>query len=409
MWCVSQTEEILILVLCGAGVNSFRINSTKSVADVCPMDDLDLDLRLRNDKYTQQCASRELERMQYLVRVCRLIVHLIVEACAYWVNIIMTLMRFIIETTDEGIRSVTIELMFWFDKLWLLITSMLTKIADLMFHVVFDNGAGEKMLQMAEEVCEAANRIWDWIQGVKKLLGEGLANMFRGASSAVHSICIPTLACIPRVKVFDDIADTLSAWASKREAYLNCKFDDPFKNENPSGANPVATRCSAEYIPSVDDSNALSCSRSDTCRRSEIYFGGDGTGTRTMPIVCSQCNHQTDITVSTYGCDILTKQCTCNRIPRLRTSCTTNSECWLPDAMCNKVSDFSTGSSSGGMECSRCGTPEPVCLITDGRNDIGTCSCLMQVLHACSPCCTGVFTRYILTTMFHLHNPLVMY
>lgn len=121
-------------------VNSFRLNSSRRVPDVCPMDDLDLELRLRNDEYTQQCASRELERMQYLVRVCRLIVHLIVEGCAYWVNIIMCLMRFIVETTQEGIRSVTVELMFWFNKLWMLITDMLEQIANLMFKVVFENG-----------------------------------------------------------------------------------------------------------------------------------------------------------------------------------------------------------------------------------------------------------------------------
>ena len=95
--------------------------------------------------------------------------------------------------------------------------------------------------------------------------------------------------------------------------------------------------------------------------------------------------------VNSFGCDIYTKQCTCNRPKLERSYCTSNAECWLEGdaaASCELVGDFTTGSSYGTMPCNSCPTTEPICLVSGKDNTKGVCSCMQAATPTQS--CTSV-------------------
>lgn len=176
---------------------------------------------------------------------------------------------------------------------------------------------------------------------------------------------------------------------------IPCQFPGSEKIGIPTGALPVASRCWADYSPDVDETDMFSCSRSDTCRVSDLQsgvtsmeFGGLADSNR--EILCNSCPLQQGGYVNPFGCDTLTKQCTCNRPKRERTPCTSNDQCSLGDATCTLVNDFSTGGGYGSIECASC-PREKTCHITDMNTGVGKCTCMqMQTpVLACSPSSVG--------------------
>lgn len=104
---------------------------------------------------------------------------------------------------------------------------------------------------------------------------------------------------------------------------IPCDFPSSETFDTEFGALPVASRCWADYSPNIDETDAFSCSASDTCRVSKMDFGNslDSMGFLVEDgnqIVCDSCPLQPGNLVNQYGCDVYTKQCTCNRceIPR---------------------------------------------------------------------------------------------
>ena len=57
------------------------------------------------------------------------------------------------------------------------------------------------------------------------------------------------------------------------DTQLNCMvMEEPPPNVE-LGALPVASRCWADYSPEIDSSDSFSCTRSDTCRVSNLEYG----------------------------------------------------------------------------------------------------------------------------------------
>ncbi len=68
----------------------------------------------------------------------------------------------------------------------------------------------------------------------------------------------------------------------------------------------------------MDTSNAFSCTRSDTCRVSDMDYGTSINEFGSLvedgnQVVCDSCPLQPGGLVNQFGCDTYTKQCTCNR------------------------------------------------------------------------------------------------
>eukprot|EP00961_Rhodomonas_salina_P289364 3910247-Rhodomonas_salina.1 len=84
-----------------------------------------------------------------------------------------------------------------------------------------------------------------------------------------------------------------------------------------------------------------------------------------------------------YGCNLVTKFCTCKTQARSVTFCTQNEQCSL-DATCLMVDDPFASASWGVDICENCRS-EAVCTF-DGSQRLGQCACPYRrpPLHRCS-------------------------
>lgn len=131
---------------------------------------------------------------------------------------------------------------------------------------------------------------------------------------------------------------------------------------------PVATRCWAGFQPDAGDSQALSCSRADTCDTEDL----------SSRVLCDTCpvNPDTDEFLS-FACSAATKKCTCGVQRFERTQCKAHSDCYsfMQGASCMMISSiFSTAFST--VPCSQCATQQ-VCVVT-AQDQPGYCACPIQ-------------------------------
>ena len=144
--------------------------------------------------------------------------------------------------------------------------------------------------------------------------------------------------------------------------YTDCDFQFLSEGEHHNGALPVPTRCWSSYLTYYGDTDSLSCSRADTCRRSL---------TDNTRIVCAQCPAAMD-GYDDYKCEPMTKLCTCNVQRYVRTECSMNDDCNQAGASCNYLlSDLSL--STGVTSCDACQT-QRVCYL-DVLTDQRFCAC----------------------------------
>ena len=82
----------------------------------------------------------------------------------------------------------------------------------------------------------------------------------------------------------------------------------------PTGALPMPTRCWSTYLTFFGDNQQLQCTAADTCR-AQGAFGLSAS----EYIVCGRCPKLNSNNLRDYGCDALTKICSC-AVPILHTS-----------------------------------------------------------------------------------------
>ena len=171
---------------------------------------------------------------------------------------------------------------------------------------------------------------------------------------------------------------TVKSITSNMETGFDCNMENPFSCTNlfPADANlptslPMPTRCWVGFQPTLGDQNNLGCSGADTC------IDSDGV----TLIACAACQGSSG--VSAFGCDSITKLCSCNLAPTQSDSCTSNDQCQLSSMGC-QFTDPYLQPTFGSIPCSSCSN-QPVCLIKGGS--LGTCSCLIQQVtpDTCSP------------------------
>lgn len=225
-------------------------------------------------------------------------------------------------------------------------------------------------------MCEAINLVWATMQAGLVVFQDFVVSMLDGIASA--------FAMIPgasRPKGIDSAITDVQKWAISQSP-LQCTLYLPEPEPITDFNLPAPTRCWSQYVRGLDDSDFLSCSRSDTCRRGSYEFGTTGGDlgfanlSSTDLTLCDQCP-PVQGAMARFGCQTLVKQCTCGVPIVTRTSCLTHSECWLPETSCSLTPDYSTGRSDGGIECSLCPS-QPMCLITDGSTGVGRCVCPTQ-------------------------------
>jgi hypothetical protein len=241
---------------------------------VCPKDDLEEELASRNNELTKYCAATQLERLQDALRIARRVVHMIVEFQYILVNLIFAFARLLI-AAEDFLEATLAEIEFWFLRMVMLIWESLKEIGNLIFRVIFDSGGfGSFLKWIVEAICRTVNVILTifnytgcWV------LKEIWAPVFRHVISIfgkIITLFVPSAS--PVVDALNKINNEMRKMTCNY-TLGNCSFPVPNRPNLPDGANPVATRCWANYVPGIDESDAFSCSRSDTCMVSTLQAG----------------------------------------------------------------------------------------------------------------------------------------
>lgn len=160
-------------------------------------------------------------------------------------------------------------------------------------------------------------------------------------------------------------------------------------NENGDmAALPVATRCWSTYVPYFGDTQQLSCTQADTCRRSL---------TDPTPIACVSCPEQSSDNFESFGCDELTKLCTCG-VSKLQTQmCMSNADCQTQDVLDNgpacQLLNVDNELSGALLPCVQCLTQQ-VCYVNRG-DSAGVCACthMENYFQTCAKSDTGLSMR----------------
>jgi hypothetical protein len=348
---------------------------------VCPMDDQELEMRARNAEYTSQCASVQLQVLKIILNYMREILHILVQAAFIVINLGINLLRLCL-MVGQNVTPIMNDIQFWFLKLINLLDELLKTVGDMFYQIIFDTGGlGSVMKDIIKALCMWVNMIYNlwetvycvFIHNIAQPILRGLADVLNKIKSFLTTLGIDGI----RTKL-NSAADYLQNTNCTKTMF--CDFPEQAPPGVPDGTLPVPTRCWANYIAEIDETNALSCSRSDTCRSAMLASGQSqeswSVGDNDYA-VCDSCPRNNG--VNQFGCNTYTQQCTCSQPVLARTYCTTNSQCYQQGdegSICALVNDFSTGSSHGAMECAQC-EATPTCHILQG-NGVGVCSCMQQ-------------------------------
>jgi hypothetical protein len=330
-------------------------NDTIDEDRVCPLDDFEWELKVRNEAMKTSCASVQLSSLKQALRMVRIIVDKIVEVLYIEMQIIFCLFRLIIPgSSTDDINQIVQEVKFWFDKLVDHIEAAIKELANILYEMVFNTGDfGQALKEVIMALCKIVEIIvlgWNHFAcHVLKIFLAPLLDVILQIMKAIVSLIGQGWEVIDGLQNIVRMIYDLNC-----EVEVSCVFPESKPQGIEFGALPVATRCWADYTPEIDSTDAFSCTRSDTCRVSDLDYGtalDQETGLLLEDgnqIVCDQviylkcvccsalhththmtrfspqCPMQPGGIVNSFGCDIYTKQCTCNRPKIERTYCTTN-------------------------------------------------------------------------------------
>jgi hypothetical protein len=300
---------------------AFAFNGTDSGDEmVCPMDDMEWELKVRNQAMKRGCASVQMNGLKIALMMVRKVVDTIVTIYFDMMQLAMCLFKLMIPSSSGiSFEETLAEITFWFNKIITSIIEVVKQMANLVFDLVFTLGPlGSAMKTIIEFMCKIIQIIlWIWNETACKFL--------------IKPIIVPVIRIIARIiakivyffKLNDAVLDMMFEIVNylakiKCNETISCSYPTPNPMDPEFGALPVASRCWADFNPEIDTSNSFSCTASDTCRVAEFTYGEsiDEFGQLVEDgnqIVCDSCPLQPGGLVNQYGCDTYTKQCTCNR------------------------------------------------------------------------------------------------
>lgn len=288
--------------------------------DICNEDPEEVELRIRNDELQSKCASVVIQSTVDSLESLRVIVHLLVKILVYSVQVFLSLLKLIF-TPAEQMRAAIAEIEYWFVRLWDTIVAIVKELGNMLFRLVFESaGLGNAMKQLLEFLCMLVNTVINIVSEIRcfvmQTVAVGIMNTYITVLSPVCSF-LRIGACNDHIAKVERLRDHLRDSQCRIET-MNC--NEIFLRDEgvPDGTLPIASSCWVDYVDSVDDSDSLACSSSDTCKLDPYSQ---------QEVVCANCPLPSSPFINRYGCDTLTKRCTCSRPQTTRTSCTSNMEC----------------------------------------------------------------------------------
>ena len=330
-----------------------------------------------NAQNLDKCAAVQLNVLANCIQIVRAIMSSLVELVFYVGELFLYVFELLGAKNDGAKTQITTRI----DALLALIQNkfilLFREIGDLFYKILFEGPMGSWLISIIQAMCNFLEWLFSEVVYVILCLVRSSAiwfldNIARGVVSILNGVTFGRLGYLQ-----DDIT---SARASV-ETHIPCtpqtlwKCNLPFSDQNQTVPTlPLPTRCWAGVEPGV---NSLACTAADTCMQSDY-----------SKVICGACPAASSMT--RFGCDTLTKLCSCNVFPVGITSCASHEECTMDnnDVSCRYVDSYlQTG--FGNVPCSQC--PQPICLITDSSGAGGQCSCLLRPVPSQS--CSGLGQR----------------
>ena len=358
-------------------VQSFYASTS---ATTCPVTDrVQTEDQIRsNERLLSKCASTFLVPIRQLLRDARSMVRLLVELVFYAANVFLQLLQLVFVSTrgiPELVNAIGKKLIMYIRLFFDTVLDILTVLYDSVFEIVFGRGVTRLFKQLLIFICKAVL----WIQqNVIKAVFCPLLTLWIGVLEWLYGILEDIfeweLGFVRPLAFLEIPARFLEGWIKMLEVFqtilcdsddIHCELTSEEDDSEDDGTLPVVSRCWSTYTPFFGDSQSLACTSADTCKKSL---------TGSALVVCAACPLETppNPLFNHFGCDTITKTCTC-ATPRLAISpCYSNSECVLPKQTCRYI-DSALQPVDAYTPCHTCVTSQ-ICYMPRGMAS-GYCAC----------------------------------
>ena len=346
-------------------------NST--VAGACVPDQDTAEAIRNNAPNLEKCAAVKLNVLADCIQIVRVIVGALVELMYYMAQLMMTVFQLMGASKGAQQDAITVELNALLKLMQNKFKLLFEQVGDLIYKVIFEGPMGEWLISMITAICN----FLEWL--FSEVIYIVMCWTQKSIVWVLNSIAVPFVDILNGISfnavtyLYSDITNAVTAIENNipctQQTLWSCNLH--FKSTaNRTTILPLPTRCWAGVEPGV---SSLACTAADTCMAND--FG---------KVICGACQAPSTTSMIRFGCDTLTKLCTCNVFPSDVTACASHEECTMTDGEvgCRYVDSY-LQPSYGSVPCSQC--QNPMCLITDGSG-VGKCSCLLRPVpnQACS-------------------------
>ena len=335
-----------------------------TVSGAC-VPDLDTAAAIRaNADNLKNCAALTLTTLADCLQIVRVIMDSLVEIVFYVGNLFLYVFEMLAVNDRPDLR---LQIIQQINAILLHIKNSFLQLfnafGDLVYKVLFDGPMGKWLMTAIIKICEFLNwlygnivsRIICWMRGALLFVLDPIGT---GFVDVINGIAFGKLGYLK---------ENINSAKKSVQKSLSCDSRNPldcnitFRSDPPLTTTlPLATRCWAGAEPGI---NSFACTAADTCLNNNF-----------SKVVCGACPGGSGMIQ--FGCNTLTKLCSCNIFPRKTTFCSSHEECTMDndDVECEFVDSY-LEPSYGHVPCRQC--PKPMCLISDGSG-IGKCSCLLR-------------------------------
>lgn len=330
---------------------------------------------LANAQNLDNCAATKLNVIVDCIQLVRVIIGSLVELMYYSGQLLLTVFQLLGAKNDVEKRQLTTQI----DALLALIANkfivLFNEIGDLFYKILFEGPMGSWLNSLIQSICHFIEWLFSKVVYLVLCFVRYAAVFFldtvaNGIVDIINAVTFGKLGYLH---------DQISSAKKSVEDNIQCSDRNlwscnlPFRNDNNTVTTlPLPTRCWAGVEPGR---SSLACTAADTCIQTNDF----------SKVICGACPMASAMTQ--FGCDSLTKLCTCSVFPVGISGCSSHEECSLDDVSCQFVDSY-LKPSYGNVPCNRC--QKPMCLVTAGAS-MGQCSCLLRPIPI-QPC-TGVGQR----------------
>ncbi len=148
---------------------AFVFNSTNPDSEdsmVCPLDNMEWELKVRNQAMKKGCASVQMDGLKKALFMVRVVVDTMVQVIYILMQIAIALLRLVIPMNGENeFAQILAELEFWFNKLIIIIVESIKQLANMLFSLIFSIGPlGSVMKTILMWLCklmQVALEVWN--------------------------------------------------------------------------------------------------------------------------------------------------------------------------------------------------------------------------------------------------------